>query len=212
MKTKKPDPERIDEDNPEFTREELAEARLAVEVLPKHVGKKAAQELLGRNIPQVSRARDSTRPALEAGTLFLSFWKITLNNLPQGSFTRRRITADEARRCIDQARAKKALACFSADDLLAPYHKHVENNHRALCRVLKEHFGIALTLRDFMTEPDEDGLFFTKSLDLVEVRGRNRLLVVTCMYVFPDRKKSSQPLLDLEIDPSSVGFHLFQSA
>ncbi len=48
MNTKKPDPERIDEDNPEITREELRRARPAAEVLPKFIGQKATEELLAR--------------------------------------------------------------------------------------------------------------------------------------------------------------------
>jgi uncharacterized protein (DUF4415 family) len=49
MKPKKPNPERIDDDNPELTREELRKARPAAEVLPEHIGQKATDELLRRN-------------------------------------------------------------------------------------------------------------------------------------------------------------------
>jgi len=38
---------------------------------------------------------------------------------PEGDFRRRRITADEAKRLLDQARRKKRLLCVSKDDLLA---------------------------------------------------------------------------------------------
>jgi hypothetical protein len=37
MKTKKPNPERIDEENPALTRAELRRARAAIEVLPEHI-------------------------------------------------------------------------------------------------------------------------------------------------------------------------------
>jgi uncharacterized protein (DUF4415 family) len=49
MKAKKPDPELIDEENPEVTREELRRARPAAEVLPKFIGQKATDELLRRS-------------------------------------------------------------------------------------------------------------------------------------------------------------------
>lgn len=48
MKKKTPDPERIDDDNPEWTREDMAKARPAAEVLPKYIGQKATDELLRR--------------------------------------------------------------------------------------------------------------------------------------------------------------------
>ena len=46
MKKKNPDSERPDEDNPEWTREDMAKARPAAEVLPKYIGQKATDELL----------------------------------------------------------------------------------------------------------------------------------------------------------------------
>jgi uncharacterized protein (DUF4415 family) len=47
--TKKPDPERPDEDNPEWTREDMAKARPATEVLPGLIGAAATEELLRRS-------------------------------------------------------------------------------------------------------------------------------------------------------------------
>ena len=46
--TKRPNPERPDDENPEWTREDMAKARPAAEVLPKFIGRKATQELLRR--------------------------------------------------------------------------------------------------------------------------------------------------------------------
>jgi len=78
---------------------------------------------------------------MTAGTLFVSFWSLCLDNLPEGDFTRRRITPDDARLAVEQAREGKTLLCLSDTDLLAPYHERERNNHEALCRVLNEHFG-----------------------------------------------------------------------
>jgi hypothetical protein len=148
-----------------------------------------------------------------SGRLFLSFWHIALENLPLGSFVHRRIAPEEARECIARARKDAALACCSADDLLAPYRKDRRDDHRAMCRVLTKHFGIALKLLDFMTPPDENGSYTTFPLQFAKASGGNRLLVVTCMYMLPNRKKkkSAFPWRDMEIDPESVRFHLFES-
>lgn len=54
MSTTKRDPERPDEDNPEWTAEDMAKARPAADVLPELIGAKSTQELLrrGRGRPQ----------------------------------------------------------------------------------------------------------------------------------------------------------------
>lgn len=51
---RKPDPELIDDDNPELTREELQRARPAAEILPELIGGEAARDLLrrGRGRPE----------------------------------------------------------------------------------------------------------------------------------------------------------------
>lgn len=159
----------------------------------------------------MAQAENSAQPALKAETLFVSFWNMCLGNLPEGTFTHCRITPEDARQRTDEARARGELACFTADDLLAPYHQRERDNHKALCRVLHKHFGISLGFSDFFTKPDDDGFYFSKPLDLARVQGSNRLLVITCMYVLPDRKKSSPALSRLRIDPPTVEFHLFQS-
>jgi hypothetical protein len=43
---KRPNPELVDEDNPEWTAQEIARARPASEVLPKLFGTKGAKEML----------------------------------------------------------------------------------------------------------------------------------------------------------------------
>ena len=66
----------------------------------------------------------------ESERLFLSFWDIRLDNLPQGAFTHRRLAPEEAREYIEEADKRQALACVSADDLLAPYRKHELEKHK----------------------------------------------------------------------------------
>ena len=49
MKNKQPDPELIDDENPEWTAEDMKRARPAAEVLPELIGQKAADELMRRS-------------------------------------------------------------------------------------------------------------------------------------------------------------------
>ena len=65
--------------------------------------------------------------------LFISFWNVCLDNLPEGAFIRRRITPEDAKRYSEQARLANALLCVSDDDLLAPHHKREREQHEALC-------------------------------------------------------------------------------
>lgn len=50
--TPKTDPERIDDDNPEWTAEDMAKARPAAEVLPPLIGQKATDERMHRSREQ----------------------------------------------------------------------------------------------------------------------------------------------------------------
>lgn len=157
--------------------------------------------------PGTSHANKATR---KPGRLFVSFWNICLDNLPEGAFRRRRITSDHAKRYIERARQGNRLLCLSDDDLLAPYQKHARENHKALCRVLTEHFGIALSLRDFMSKHEADGdpCYSVNPLSCARVSGHNQLLVVTCLYVFGTKSKGKT--LPLEIDPATVEFQMIE--
>jgi uncharacterized protein (DUF4415 family) len=71
MNTKKPNPERLDDDNPELTREELRRARPASEVLPGLIGQKATDELMrrGRGRPLKDDKKVSTTVRLDPDVL-----------------------------------------------------------------------------------------------------------------------------------------------
>jgi uncharacterized protein (DUF4415 family) len=71
MNTKKPNPERLDDDNPELTREELRRARPASEVLPGLIGQKATDELMrrGRGRPIKDDKKISTTVRLDPDVL-----------------------------------------------------------------------------------------------------------------------------------------------
>lgn len=68
--------------------------------------------------------------------LYLSFWHVCLENLPEGEFERSVFGADDARAMIRSARTDKALFCVSKDDLLAPYRTKKRRRHEELCEFL----------------------------------------------------------------------------
>lgn len=148
---------------------------------------------------------------MDEGKLFVSFWELCLDNLPLGTFTHRRISAEEARVAIQQSLQDGRLLCVSGADLLAPYRKHERENHSALRKVLGENFGIALTISDFLiaVEDGDDPLQSITPLSCVKIRDNDRLMVITCSYTFG--KKTQGPLA-FDIEPSTVEFHLLESA
>ena len=153
---------------------------------------------------------DAKAPFMNAGTLYVSFWEICLENLPEASFVLRRITADAAKRFIKTARQKERLLCLSKTDFLAPYHKREHDRQDSLCKVLKQHFGIALTLRDFtMAFDDGDGTYrCINPLNCFQIHSKDQLLVVNCAFGLRD--KSVKDRLAFKIEPTTVTFHLLK--
>ncbi len=143
--------------------------------------------------------------------LFLSFWSIALENLPEGDFRHRQIPADDARELINQAQAGGGLQCVSRDDLIAPFRKREREQHQEFCDVLASQFGITLSLKDFCFEDhNEDGpLYCVHPLELAEIAADNSLLVLTCGYRLDETPKGERPRFSIE--PSDVEFHLFEA-
>lgn len=146
-----------------------------------------------------------------SGKLFLSFWDVCLENLPEGNFSHRCITAPEARTLVEQARQENNLLCVAADDLLAPYKKRNADKHTELCAVLSENFGIALSLRDFVTAIEHEGepLSSTAPLQCVQVQEQDRLLIIDCAYALPEKRKES--ILNARLSVDTVRFHLIEN-
>ncbi len=145
--------------------------------------------------------------------LFVSFWQLSLENIPEGTFVHRRVPPEEAKQLIEAAQQAGALRCGSQEDLLAPYNKRERNKHKKLCRTLGKHYGIALSLQDFMLEDndEEDGSkgYTTYPLMLAQVEGSNRLMIVNCHYVLAKKQKKSK--IKFDVEPQSVTFHLFEA-
>jgi hypothetical protein len=69
---------------------------------------------------------------------------------------------------------------------------------------------IVLQFRDFTSNLEDDGesCFSINPLNCTSLRGRDRLLVVTCMYTL--NKKTARKPLGFKIAPTSVEFHQFE--
>jgi len=146
------------------------------------------------------------------GKLFLSFWDLCLDNLPEGSFAHRRIPPDEAKTIFEQARHEGRLFCVTGDDLLAPYKKRQCAQHEEFCRVLGEHFGIKLSLRDFAgnSGTEAEPFYSINPLNCVQLRDRDCLMVITCCFSLAEQRQGTEEPIPFTIAPSSVEFHLIE--
>jgi hypothetical protein len=152
---------------------------------------------------------------MKSRRLFLSFWDITLENLPEGNFRRRRLSPAEAKSCILEARRKKELVCVVDKDLLAPYRQIERSQQEELCAVLTKHYGIPLTLRHFLDRFEHEGkrTYTVMPQIVAQVQHDNRLLVVTCRFALKSNLKElwrTKRRLG-EADPATVEFHLFEA-
>ncbi|MGH8209909.1 MAG: hypothetical protein ACREU6_10000 [Steroidobacteraceae bacterium] len=118
-----------------------------------------------------------------AKRLYLSFWEICLDNLPEGRFERRDISAQEAGAMIGLARAAQAFRGVTQDDLLAPYSKE-RKNHDALCAVLRDTYGIPMGLEDFLCNmgDEEQPCQTIMALQFARLEAGECLMVVNCGY------------------------------
>jgi hypothetical protein len=148
----------------------------------------------------------------EACLLFVWFWHLGLENIPEGTFTHRRVSAEVAKQMIAEARSSGSLRGVSQDDLLAPHEEHEAENHKALCRVLGEHHGIALSIKDFVFKDElEDGRGYTiHPLQFAEIDTTSPLMIVNCHDEMASRQ--TKGALKFEVSPDSITFHLFEAA
>ena len=143
--------------------------------------------------------------------LYVSFWDLCLDNLPQGRFERRVLGADDASQMICAAHEDKTLLCVSKDDLLAPYRTKERRRHEELCAVLRASYGCPLRFEDFLTtfDDEETAVESIVPLQVAELKPGDRLLIVTCNYQFADKTKRNGDLEDsFVLAADSVGFHL----
>jgi hypothetical protein len=145
-----------------------------------------------------------------ASHLFVSFWDLCLDNLPQGRFECRVIGAGDAAAMIRAALAEKTLLCVSKDDLLAPYRTKERRRHEELCAVLRANYDCPLRFQDFLTTFDDEGTVVQSitPLQVAELRPRDRLLVVTCDYQLVDKTENTEPADRFVLAAESVGFHV----
>ena len=154
-------------------------------------------------------------------TTYLSFWSVELENLPTGVFSKRILSTDEARHILSATRAAKALICVSRKDLGAPYETRARERHEELCKLLREHADIEVSLRDLF------GKDCANPSCLAEVTRRTRLVVFNCRYALDVDHASADPVeadrsaddyaryqqpwsLKMKLAPDSLQFHLLQ--
>ena len=150
-----------------------------------------------------------------ANRLYVSFWDLCLDNLPQGRFERRMIGAGDASQMIRAAHAHKSLLCVSKDDLLAPYRAKKRRRPEALYAVLRASYNYPLRFEDFLTASDdqETAAESIAPLRVAELKPGDRLLVVTCNYQLADNAKRNGDFEDcFALGADAVGFHLLAGA
>lgn len=146
-----------------------------------------------------------------ATRLFLSFWDVCLDNLPQGRFDHRSVSAPEAAALIQAARADKTLICVSHHDLLAPYQAKQRQRHEALCATLVSVYGIGLKFEDYTSsfEDKERCIQTINPLQGARLAPDNRLLVVSCAYRWTPGENDFDNSATL--DEETVTFNLIQA-
>ena len=154
-------------------------------------------------------ASSTDQAASKAKQLFVSFWHVGLENIPEGTFVHRRLAVSQAKQMIDAARSDETLACVSHDDLLAPYHEDERRKHDELCEVLREHHGVALSFEDFLLEDQDDETHMVRPLVFADIGEGNRLLIVNCHYALASERQKGA--LEFEIAVDSVTFHLLEA-
>jgi hypothetical protein len=146
-----------------------------------------------------------------SGRLYLSFWDISLDNLPYGPFEHGAITTAEAGALIRTARATKTLLCVSKEDLLAPYKKRERRRHEELCAVLRTRCDCPLDFEDFLTtfEDEKPAVQSITPLQIAELQPGERLLVVTCSYRLADSvERDVDPEQRFVLTDDSLAFHV----
>jgi hypothetical protein len=133
----------------------------------------------------------------------------------RGFHTPPRITPDEARTLLEQARQEKRLLVVTCRDLLAPYKKHQCAKHEELCSALGEHFGMTLSLQDFIANisgTEAEPLYTVNPLNGIRLADDDRLMIVNCGYSLAKPREDDEERLPFTIAPSTIEFHLIEIA
>jgi hypothetical protein len=153
---------------------------------------------------------------MQQPNFFISFWHICLSNLTEGSFVHHCLSPEEAKKLIAQAQQNQTLLCVAQDDLLAPYKQREAQKYQELCTALQQYHGISLELEDFLLKDEEEGAYSTTPLQIVQVEGDAKLLVISCNYAYNSKhQRGKDEAIDLNtmfaIAPDSIEFHLIEA-
>ena len=144
--------------------------------------------------------------------LFVSFWHVCLENLPDGRFEKRAISADAATTMIRAATSSRSIVWVSQDDLVAPYNQKAYRRHEELCALLRAEHGWPVHLNYFLSFSNGDPQGATaRPLVLAQVRPNAPLLIVSCYYEVANRPSGKyDPEALFTIAPDSLKFHLIE--
>jgi len=162
----------------------------------------------------VDQGRSPAESLATVGRLYVSFWHLCLDNLPDGRFERRTIPAAAASAMIRAARAGGTLRCVSQDDLLAPYKVRERRRHEELGSVLGSSYDCPLHIEDFLCAVDDEkpGRVSIRPLQVAELEPGDRLLIVTCDYQLTGDAKEKVGIEDrFALAEDSVAFNLIEA-
>lgn len=139
--------------------------------------------------------------------LLVSFWKIALDNFPEGDFRHRKLETDEAVALVNGVKEKGKVYFGTEADIGAPYNDRALRKAMEFVDVLAQHFHVSIHIDEFFSD-FEHGNRHALPISLFDIRPDRPLLVTTCHYVW--ERKPTKDDLGMSIAPDSVKFHLFE--
>lgn len=150
-----------------------------------------------------------TQPPIEVpGKLYVGFWDLSLRNFPFGNIRHERLEPKDAKKVIDEARSNRRLRCGCHDDLLAPSNDPPLAQYKELCLALSATHGIALDVREFLSELDGWTTIFP--LGCVQLQQEDQMLIVDCSFTMEWKDPVNFSGKGMIFTAESVAFHLFQ--
>lgn len=128
-----------------------------------------------------------------------------VESLPEGLFRHRRVPTSEAVLIINGAFAEKRCICVSNTDLLAPYKRRELERAQELCKLLREHLGVAIDINRFFHGTADDAgnetIYSVLPLQCIVLGRGDAMITVTGHY---ERVGKG---MDFKLLPESIEFH-----
>lgn len=139
--------------------------------------------------------------------VYLSFWDICLENFPTGIISHTILSPEEAKNLI--ARAKKDKQLFYV--VSPPYQNDGPSCVQQLCNVLRRHYDIKISPKDFLHKWGTGKKIEMHPFPLngVTIKEKDQLLVVSNNFTLDEEHKGNDKP-HFGIVTESIKFHLFQ--